>query len=126
MVYNDTPFLGRPGGRRDKDALRIAHQPGRRLTYSFTLPRPKRKPKGYPESPKTLGEHIRKHRMDSGLQIKQLAEQIGVDEMTIINWEVGRVKEPRKNYARRLSIILPELRDLLCGYTRILGGSDIS
>jgi DNA-binding XRE family transcriptional regulator len=76
-------------------------------------------PKGYPENPQTLGEHIRKCRMDSGLQIKQLAKQIGVDEMTIINWEVGRVKNPRKGCAERLSIILPELRDLLARYERI-------
>jgi len=34
--------------------------------------------------------------MDSGLQIKQLAEQIGVDELTIINWEMGRDKKMRK------------------------------
>ena len=94
------------------DTLRIAHQPDRRLTYSFTLPRPKRMPKGYPENPKTLGEHIRKYRMDSGLQIKQLAEEIGVDEMTIINWEQGRVKMMKKLYAERLSVIFPELKHL--------------
>jgi ribosome-binding protein aMBF1 (putative translation factor) len=67
-------------------------------------------PKGYPGSPKTFGEHIRKHRMDLGLQIKQLAAKIGVDEMTIINWEQGRVKKPRKDYAVCLSGIFHELR----------------
>jgi len=95
------------------DTLRIAHQPDRRLTYSFTLPRPKRKPKGYPENPQTLGEHIRKHRMDSGLQIKQLAEQIGVDEMTIINWEVGRVKKMRRKPFEHLLGLFPELKSVL-------------
>jgi transcriptional regulator with XRE-family HTH domain len=69
-------------------------------------------PKGYPESPKTLGEHIRKCRMESGLQIKQLAQKLNVDEMTIINWEIGRVKKPRNDCAERLFHIFHELKVL--------------
>ncbi len=42
----------------------------------------------YPKEPKTLGERIRKARMDKGLMIKGLAEQIGVTEDTVINWEI--------------------------------------
>ena len=41
----------------------------------------------YPKNPQNLGERIRKARMDKGLKIKELAEQIGVTEDTVINWE---------------------------------------
>jgi transcriptional regulator with XRE-family HTH domain len=41
----------------------------------------------YPKQLKTLGDHIRKRRLDLGLFQKQLAEQIGVSEETIYNWE---------------------------------------
>jgi DNA-binding transcriptional regulator YiaG len=47
----------------------------------------KSKPKGYPLEPKTLGEHIRKRRMDLKLFQHQVAEQLGVDKCTIHNWE---------------------------------------
>ena len=42
----------------------------------------------YPKEPKTLGERIRKARMDKGLMIKGLAEQLGVTDDTVINWEI--------------------------------------
>jgi transcriptional regulator with XRE-family HTH domain len=47
------------------------------------------KPKSpkYPKELKTLGDHIRKRRLDLGLFQRQVAEQIGVDETTIWNWE---------------------------------------
>ena len=38
----------------------------------------------------TLGDHLRKRRLDLGLLQKQLAEKLGVDEMTICNWEINR------------------------------------
>jgi DNA-binding XRE family transcriptional regulator len=41
----------------------------------------------YPKQLNTLGDHIRKRRLDLGLFQKQLAEQIGVSEETIYNWE---------------------------------------
>lgn len=48
----------------------------------------------YPKNPQTLGEQIRKARMDKGLMIKELASQLGVTEDTVINWEVrGRNPE---------------------------------
>ena len=48
---------------------------------------------GYPETPKTFGEHLRKARMDAGLQIKELAAEIGVSQDSVINWEL-RGKTP--------------------------------
>jgi DNA-binding XRE family transcriptional regulator len=43
----------------------------------------------YPKDLKNLGDHIRTRRMDLGLLQSQVAEQIGVHELTITNWEVN-------------------------------------
>jgi len=46
----------------------------------------------YPREPKTLGEMIRKARLDKGMQAKELAKLIGVTSETIHNWEIhGRI-----------------------------------
>ena len=63
--------------------------------YILSLPRPVTLPKGYPLSPQTIGEHIRKRRLDLGLKQKDVAEIIGVTESTIWNWEHGRAPELR-------------------------------
>jgi len=39
----------------------------------------------YPIEPQSFGQALRKARIDAGLQIKELANDIGVDEMTVIN-----------------------------------------
>ena len=54
----------------------------------------------YPKEPKTLGERIRKERMDRGLLIKELALLIGVSEDTVINWGLRGVKPLGKNLRR--------------------------
>lgn len=47
------------------------------------------KPKSpkYPKKLETIGDHIRKRRLDLGLFQKEVAQQIGVDTTTIYNWE---------------------------------------
>lgn len=47
------------------------------------------KPKScaYPKELVTLGDHIRKRRLDLGLLQKQVAEQMGVDQASVVNWE---------------------------------------
>jgi transcriptional regulator with XRE-family HTH domain len=45
--------------------------------------------KGYPRELKTIGDHIRKRRLDLGLQQTQVALVICVDKTTIMNWERG-------------------------------------
>lgn len=50
----------------------------------------KPKSESYPEHPETVGEHIRKHRMDRGLLQRQVAEQIGAHSYTLCLWELGR------------------------------------
>jgi transcriptional regulator with XRE-family HTH domain len=41
----------------------------------------------YPQQLNTLGDRIRRRRLDLGLFQKQVAEQVGVDEETIFRWE---------------------------------------
>lgn len=53
--------------------------------------------KGYPTDPKTIGEMIRKRRLDLGLRQIDAAKMIGCDEMSIVNWEKGH-RSPRVNH----------------------------
>jgi DNA-binding XRE family transcriptional regulator len=48
--------------------------------------------KKYPNDPKTIGEAIRKRRLDLGLRQIDVAETIGCNEMTIVNWEKGHIR----------------------------------
>ena len=59
----------------------------------------------YPKNPKTLGEKIRKARMDKGLEIKELAGIVGVTEDSVINWEIRGIM-PRKRYLGALKRFL--------------------
>jgi ribosome-binding protein aMBF1 (putative translation factor) len=51
---------------------------------------PKPPPKGYPANPTSLGQAIRKGRMDLGLTQRQLAERFGVNVWNVRDWERGR------------------------------------
>ena len=44
----------------------------------------------YPRQINTLGDHVRKRRLELGLFQRQVAELIGADKMTIANWEGQR------------------------------------
>jgi DNA-binding XRE family transcriptional regulator len=54
---------------------------------------------------RTLGERIRKWRLEQGLFQRDLANSIGVDEMTIVNWEKGRTR-PGKESLKKLRIMM--------------------
>jgi DNA-binding XRE family transcriptional regulator len=60
----------------------------------------------YPD--RTLGERIRKWRLEHGLFQTDLAKKIGVSEMSIVNWEKGRTR-PNKQSLERLEKILGNL-----------------
>lgn len=52
------------------------------------------KPKETDFEPRTLGQHVRKRRLKLRLTQKQLAERIGVNPWTILNWEKGHTEPP--------------------------------
>jgi transcriptional regulator with XRE-family HTH domain len=53
--------------------------------------------KGYPADPKSIGEMIRKRRLDLGLRQIDAAQMIGCDQMSVVNWEKGH-SAPRVNH----------------------------
>jgi len=55
-----------------------------RLTASRPLP------PTYPRDLRTIGDHLRKKRLDLGLLQQEVARRIGVDEASIYNWENHR------------------------------------
>ncbi len=42
--------------------------------------------------PETLGEHIRRRREELKLYQRELAERLGVDHLTVHNWETGKTR----------------------------------
>jgi len=63
--------------------------------------------KAYPKELLTIGDHLRKRRLDFGLHQKDVAVIIGVDTCTITNWEKNR-GEPQLRF-------MPKVTDFL-GY----------
>jgi DNA-binding transcriptional regulator YiaG len=59
----------------------------------------------YPVQLDTLGDHIRKVRLDRVLSQKQVAELIGVDEDTITTWENGRRRPQIQWYPKILAFL---------------------
>jgi DNA-binding transcriptional regulator YiaG len=60
--------------------------------YHLTIITAHPKKPGYPTALVTIGDHIRKRRLDLGLFQRQVAAQIGVDEDSVWNWEKGGMK----------------------------------
>jgi transcriptional regulator with XRE-family HTH domain len=54
--------------------------------------------KGYPTSPKSIGEMIRERRLDLGLRQTDVAKIVGCDKMTVVNWEKGHTDFPQINH----------------------------
>ncbi len=67
------------------------------IKYIVCAARPFTYPDGYPVNPKTIGEYIRKKRVDNRLMQSEVASIIGVSEESIWNWEHGRTKPSKKN-----------------------------
>ena len=72
---------------------------------NLTVPRPKTLPDGYPLKPKTLGERIKKERMDMGFFQRDVARMIGVSTDTITLWEKGRTKPSKNNLERIMQFL---------------------
>jgi transcriptional regulator with XRE-family HTH domain len=51
---------------------------------------------GYPQAPTTLGERLRRRRLDLGLSQVALARFLGVDPWTVLNCEKGKRTPSRR------------------------------
>jgi len=67
--------------------------------------RPRELPRGYPVSPGTLGEHLRRRRLDLGLTQRILADRWGVRSETIAAWELGRTKPGIRQVGRIVAFL---------------------
>ncbi|MDP2389057.1 MAG: helix-turn-helix transcriptional regulator [Acidobacteriota bacterium] len=63
------------------------------------------KPAGYPKEFRHLGDHIRARRVESGLQIKQLAALLSADAGSVASWEGGRRKPALERLPRLLEFL---------------------
>jgi transcriptional regulator with XRE-family HTH domain len=61
----------------------------------------------YPTELKTLGDHLRKRRLDLGLLQREVAEKLGVDEDSVCHWEIG--------FSRPKAYLIPRVTEFL-GY----------
>ena len=57
----------------------------------------------YPANPKTIGEHLRKKRIDTSLSMTQLAKLLGlgITDMAIEKWEKGQ-NRPTDAHRKRI------------------------
>ncbi len=51
----------------------------------------------YPKELKTIGDHLRKRRLDLGLSQKKVAATLGVSLLTITGWKLGRYGPQRSH-----------------------------
>jgi DNA-binding XRE family transcriptional regulator len=65
----------------------------------------KARPKPYPENPVTLGEHLKKRRVELGLFQRQAAAQLGIDHFTYITWEIGKRRPYTHSFARIIAFL---------------------
>jgi DNA-binding XRE family transcriptional regulator len=61
--------------------------------------------KAYPKEVKTIGDAVRRRRLDLGLLQKDVAKIVGCDETTILNWERGHT-HPSANHMPQVTIFL--------------------
>jgi DNA-binding transcriptional regulator YiaG len=73
------------------------------VAYSYFVKLVAKRPKNlaYPKEIVTLGDHLRKIRLDRQLIQNQVSISIGVTEDTITNWELNR-NTPRKRYHSKI------------------------
>src|SRR5450432_3624650 len=69
--------------------------------------------KGYPIRPTTVGEAIRKRRLDLNLRQVDAAMSIGCNEMTIVNWEKGHTRPRPKKYSAIRTFLGPLAKEWL-------------
>jgi transcriptional regulator with XRE-family HTH domain len=72
-----------------------------RCLFATQLKSLKPKPKGYPNEIITLGDHLRKKRLDLGLTQEEIAPKIKASKASIASWEMNRY-EPEVPYIPRI------------------------
>ena len=75
------------------------------LFCELTLTAPKPLPAGYPKTLTTIGDHLRKRRLDLGLTQLEVAPQLGVTEKTVNTWEVHG-QQPEIRYLPKIIAFL--------------------
>jgi ribosome-binding protein aMBF1 (putative translation factor) len=73
------------------------------VRFARTFPRPE--PLKYPKNLKTIGDHIRKRRMDKGLSQSKLGQIFTVSKDCVTNWENGRNTPQIGFYPRIISFL---------------------
>jgi transcriptional regulator with XRE-family HTH domain len=66
----------------------------------------------YPDPPKTIGDHIKKRRLQLGLRATHVAKLLKVSTDTVYNWEKNR-REPMVHLIPRITQFLGYLLPLL-------------
>ncbi len=56
---------------------------------NLKLKSPKPIDRAYPTELRSIGDHLRKRRLELGLRQREVALRIGVDKTTVFNWEAG-------------------------------------
>ena len=88
------------------------------------LKTPKPLPAAYPSELKTLGDHLRKHRLNLGLYQKDVARILAVNTATIYNWENNYSQPAIKSIPRIIKFLgcdpLPKIHEGLPGCLKAL------
>ena len=86
------------------------------------------KPQQSDFEPQTLGEHIRKRRLQLRLTQEATGEQLGVNSWTVLNWEKGKTQPPVESMPSIIGFLgynpFPEPSDLserLLATRRLMG-----
>jgi transcriptional regulator with XRE-family HTH domain len=92
-------------GTRESDHYEIHKDRGSSTICYVTLSATKPKDRSYPAELNTIGDHLRKRRLDLGLLQREVAERIGVTKCTIQYWETNRVV-PALRFRPRIAVFL--------------------
>lgn len=66
---------------------------------------PRPLPRSYPQVLATIGDHLRKRRLDLGLLQREVADRLGVNETSVTNWELSRTR-PELRFLPRIFAFL--------------------
>src|SRR5262249_48111310 len=96
---NDVNFSGIVRTHRSNESLKMC------CLFAVQLRAFKPKASDYPKEVNTLGDHIRKKRLDEKLLQGEVAYRIGVDETTICNWETNRTEQNVRHMPRIIDFL---------------------